>query len=186
MKTKSLVALTAALMLTCAPAAFAAETVNIAIVNFQKIIRDSNAAKSVREQVESKQKAYQNELTKKGEELRKEEQELSKQRSVLSKDAFEKKAAEFRKKTTTVQKEAQGKKAALDGGIESAISEIQKATAEVIADIAKEKNITVALPSTQVLYSDSKLDITDAVMEALNKKLAKLDVKFEEAKPEKK
>lgn len=182
MNTKTLYALTAALMVGMAPAAFAADTLNVATVNIQKIMRESTAAKSVREQLESKQKSYQSELSKKDEELRKEEQALSKQRSVLSKEAFEKKAAEFRKKATTVQKEVQSKKAALDGGFEQALGDIQKATVDVITDIAKEKGITLAVPNTQVLYADSKLDITDDVLEALNKKLPKLNVKFEEAK----
>jgi MazG family protein len=78
-------------------------------------MRDSTAAKSIRTQLESKQKAYQAEISKKEEEMQKEEQSLSSQRETLSKEAFEKKVDAFRTKATTMQKDVQGKKATLEG-----------------------------------------------------------------------
>lgn len=154
----------------------------IAVVNIQAIMKDSTAAKSVREQLQSKQKAYQAEITKKEEELKAEDQELAKQRSVLSKEAFEKKAEAFRKKATDMQKEVQSKKAMLDSGFENALGEIQQTTTGIIAELAKEKGFIIAIPTSQILYADTATDISDQVLEQLNKKLPKLTVKFEAAK----
>jgi outer membrane protein len=180
MKRSSLYALLAASALSFAAPAFAEDAKQqIAVVNIQQIMRESTAAKSVREQLESKQKAFQSDISKKEEALQKEDQELAKQRSVLSKDAFEEKARAFRTKATDVQKEVQSKKAMLDNAFEHSLNDIQKAMNEIIAGIAKDKGFIVALPTSQVLYADSKLDISDAVLEQLNKKLAKVDVKFE-------
>ncbi len=179
----SIAAFSAALLASSAMAADAPATAPVvAVVNIQQVMRDATAAKSVREQLESKQKSYQSELSKKDESLRKEEEELKKQRSVLSKEAFEKKAAEFRKKATDVQKEVQSKKASLDGAFDRSLAEIQKAVSEIIAGMAKEKGFQVAVPSAQTLYFDSKLDISGDVLNELNKKLTKVDVKFEESK----
>ena len=188
MKLSSLYAIVASAVIAYSPAAMAADAPanTIAIVNIQQIMHESTAAKSVRDALESKQKSYQTELSKKDDELRKEEQALSKQKGVLSKDAFEKKANDFRKKATDIQKEVQSKKAALDGGFERALAEIQKVVTDIIADMAKEKGFVVALPTSQVLYFDNKLDITNDVLAALNKKLTKLDVKFEEPKDDSK
>ncbi len=151
----------------------------IAIVNIQQVMREATAAKSVREQLENKQKSYQTEIAKKEEALQKEDQDLNKKRSVLSKAAFDEKAAAFRKKATDVQKEVQSKKATLDGGFEHALNDIQKVVTDVIADLAKEKGFSVAVPTSQILYGDPKLDISDEVLKRLNQKLPKLDVKFE-------
>ncbi|MBY0406090.1 MAG: OmpH family outer membrane protein, partial [Rickettsiales bacterium] len=158
----------------------------IAIVNIQQVMRDSTAAQSVREQLESKQKTFQSEISKKEESLQKEDQELGKKRSVLSKQAFEEKARAFRTKATEVQKEVQAKKATLDAAFERALSDIQKVVTEVIADLAKEKNFQVAIPTSQILYGDTKLDVSAEVLKRLNEKMPKLDVKFDEVKTEEK
>jgi Skp family chaperone for outer membrane proteins len=103
MKSNLLFALLAASCLQLSTPAFAedAKPVKIAAINIQQIMNDSTAAKSVREQLENKQKTFQAEITKKEESLQKEDQELAKQKSVLAKDAFEKKALEFRKESTS-------------------------------------------------------------------------------------
>ena len=177
-------ALLAAGFLAAAPAMAADEGSLIATVNIQQVMRDSHAAKSVREQLESKQKSFQSEISKKEEQLQKEDQELGKQRGVLSKEAFEEKARAFRTKATEVQKEVQSKKAMLDNAFERSLADIQKVVTDIIADLSKEKGFVVALPTSQILYADNKLDISEEVLKRLNKQLPKVDVKF--SAPEKK
>ena len=169
----------AAAMLTFSPAAMAADGNFVAVVNIQQVMRDSTAAQNVREQLESKQKSFQSEISKKEEELQKEDKELGKKRSVLSKSAFEEKAGAFRKKATEVQKEVQSKKALLDNAFEHALADIQKVVTEIIVDLAKEKGFSMAIPTSQILYADPKLDISSEVLTRLNQKLPKLDVKFD-------
>lgn len=178
--TKRIYILAAALVMAYSPTVLAEDAKPaIAVVNIQQVMKDSTAAKSVREQLESKQKSFQADITKKEESLKKEDQELAKQKNVLSKDAFEEKARAFRNKATEVQKEVQSKKALLDNAFERALSDIQKATTDIISDLSKEKGFVVALPTSQILYGDTKLDISEEVLTRLNKKLPKLDVKFE-------
>ena len=151
---------------------------DIAVVNIQQVMKDSTAAKSVREQLEAKQKAFQSEITKKEESLQNEDKELAKQQKVLSKEAFAEKAKAFRAKATEVQKEVQSKKALLDAAFERSLGDIQKSVNEVIAELAKEKGFKLAVPTSQILYSDSDMDISADVLKRLNKKLPKVDVKF--------
>jgi outer membrane protein len=179
MKPFSLYALVAVAALSLATPAEADDKAMIAVVNIQQIMKDSSAAKSASDQLEKKQKSFQAELTKKDEALQKEDKELGKQRGVLSKEAFEEKTAAFRKKVTDVQKEVQSKKATLDNAYARALNDIQKAVTEIIADMAKEKGFIIAIPTSQILYTDDKLDISKDVLERLNKKLPKLDIKFE-------
>jgi outer membrane protein len=158
----------------------------IAVVNIQYVMKESTAAKTVREQLESKQKGFQADITKKEEALQKEDKELGKQKSVLSKDAFEEKARAFRTKATDMQKDVQSKKALLDSAFEHSLNDIQKVVTEIISDISKEKGFVIAVPTSQILFADTKLDISSDVLERLNKKLPKLDVKFEAPSADKK
>lgn len=183
MKRSLLAALVISTSLCLSAPSFAQATKpTIAVVNIQAVMKDSTAAKSIREQLESKQKAFQAEITKKEEALQKEDQELAKQKSVLSKEAFEEKARAFRARATDVQKEVQSKKALLDSAFERSLNDIQKGVNDIIAAMAKEKGFTVALPTSQILYSDSSLDISKDVLEQLNKKLPKVDVSFDAKK----
>src|ERR1044072_8535991 len=135
----------------------------IAVVNVQQIMNESPAAKSVHDQLDSKSKNFQNEITKKQDQLQKEYQELGKQQNVLSKSAFQEKVGAFRKKVTEAQKEMQSKKALLDNASARAGAEIQKAVNEVISDLAKEKGFVAAIPTSELLYADPKLDVTGEV-----------------------
>ena len=186
MKRSMLFTACAAAMLAFSAPAMAADAtptamVNIAVVNIQQVMRDSTAAQNVREQLEAKQKTFQADISKKEETLQKEDKELSKKRSVLSKEAFEEKARAFRSKATEVQKEVQSKKAVLDAAFERALAEIQKSVTEVIGEMSKEKGFIMAVPTSQILYADEKLDISAEVLKRLNQKMPKLDVKFDAA-----
>jgi len=178
MKRTTLLALVAAMGFAM-PAMAQDAKQQIAVVNIQGIMKDSTAATSVREQLESKQKAFQAEITKKEEALQKEDQELAKQQSVLSKEAFAEKRKSFVTKATEVQKEVQAKKALLDTAFERSLNDIQKAVNDIITDLAKEKGFILAVPTSQILYADEKLDVSKDVLDRLNKKLPKVDVKFD-------
>lgn len=166
-----------------APAAFAADAPAIAVVNVQKVMGESTAVKTLREQLENKYKSYQSEINKKKEPLQKEGQELVKKQGVLSKDAYKDKAKALDKKMTEVQQEAESKKAILNNASAKSSQEVQKAVAAIVNDIAKEKGLMLVVstetPTSQVLYADAKIDISDEVVKRLNDKLPKIDVKFE-------
>lgn len=172
---------TLAATLAFAPMAYAQGT-TVATVNIQQVMGNSKAGKSVHDQLEKKQKDFQAEIAKKEEQLQKEDQELAKQQGVLAKAAFEEKVRAFRSKATDVQKEVQSKKALLDGAFERALAEIQKAVNEVIVDLAKEKGFAVAIPTSQILYGDPKLDVSEEVLKRLDDKLPKVEVKFDAPK----
>ncbi len=178
MKLKSLVFTTVMTgAMAFAAASYAADT--IAYVNIQEIMRDSTAAKSVKDQLENKQKSFQSEMAKKEEELQKEDQSLGKQRSVLAPEAFEKKVKEFKAKATAAQKDAQAKRDELYKASSSSLNEIQKAVFEIVSKMSKDKGYSAVLPASELLYADPKLDITKDVLTKLNGALPKVTVKFE-------
>lgn len=173
MKLKSVVF---ALMLAVPMAASAQSAGKIATVNFQKVMKDSLAAQSIREQVEKKRGSFKDEINKQEEKLRAEQQELVKQRNVLAPDAFEKKKKEFEGKVANLQKTAKSKAMQLEGVTGKASEELQKTLHGIVEDMAKERGFEVVVPTSQLLYASPSLDITEEVLKRLNDKLPKVSV----------
>ncbi|AIL64831.1 Outer membrane protein [Rickettsiales bacterium Ac37b] len=148
------------------------------VVDIQKIINESLAAKTIREQLEKKNSEYQSQINKKEEELNKKSQELSKQQATLTKEAFDTKVRDFNNQVAEVQRETQVKKNALDQAYVTALGEMQKVLDEVIGKFAEEKHFCIALPTAQTLFYKKDLDITDVVLKALNDRLKKVEVKI--------
>lgn len=155
-----------------------AEGSKTAIVNIQKIMKESKAAQAARDQLKAKQQQFQDEISRKEKELQAQDQELAKQRNVLAKEAFEQQVKDFRKKATDAQKDVQDKRMNLTKAFDGALAEIQGNVQQILADLAKEKGFEVAIPSSQVLYYGQGLDISDEVLDRLNKKLPTMTVKF--------
>ncbi|MFN7038263.1 MAG: OmpH family outer membrane protein [Alphaproteobacteria bacterium] len=153
---------------------------SIAIVDMQQIITGSNAAKALRDAAEKKSFDYEKEAKKLEEELNKNNQELSKQRSVLSEEAYAEKVREFENKIVEAQRNTQMKKIQLAQGFENALGEISQVVSEIVDNIAKEKQFTLVIPSTGLLYAKPNLDITNDVLSKLNSKLSKVELKLEQ------
>lgn len=165
-------------VLAAATPAHAAALEGVGVVNIPKIMRESKAANSVREQLKNKQKAFQSELDAKEKTLQQEDQELAKQRSNLSQEAFGQKVEAFRQKALGVRQEIQQKRAQLDKGFEGALTKIQDTTLAIVKEVANEKSLKLVVSSSTVLYSDSAMDITPEVLNRLNSKLPNVSVSF--------
>lgn len=173
----SLLALCLVALVAVTPA-HAATIEGVGVVNIPKIMRESKAANSVREQLKNKQKAFQSELDAKEKALQQEDQTLAKQRTNLSQEAFGQKVEAFRQKALGVRQEIQQKRAQLDKGFEGALTKIQDTTLAIVKEVANEKGLKLVVSSSTVLYSDSAMDITPEVLNRLNSKLPNVSVSF--------
>lgn len=170
-------ALVTVLLAASAASPALAET-TIAVVNTQKIMQESKAAQSVRSQLQSKQKAFQAELDAKEKQLLAEDQALVKQRSTMEQAAFEQKVKDFRSKAAVAQREVQTKRLQVDKALESALKDIQNTVIGIVKEVAAEKKVNAVVSSAAVLYAEPSLDITNEVLDRLNKKLPDVSVKF--------
>lgn len=178
MKITKLYMLMAILSIVLSPADVTAE--EIAIIDIQKIITESLAAKSIATQIEKKRDEFQAEVEKEEEKLHSDDQSLSEQRSVLSKEVFEQKAKEFRSKVVEAQRMVQSRRAQLDKAHVKALEKVRKHTLDIVDGLSGKKNFKVVLPKAQVFYSKNELDISDEILKKLNEKLPKVEVVIEE------
>lgn len=163
---------------TAAPTAAPAEVEPpmIIVVDFQGIVRDSAAAKSVQTQIDAVRASYQEEFVDIEEELRAAEAELANARSTLSDEDFVQRRRRFEQRVTDAQRTAQMRRAALDRAFESAMDEVRSTLLEVIAEIAREEGANLVLSRSQVVLADRELDVTGTARGRLDERLPKVTV----------
>ena len=153
----------------------------VGIIDYQKILRDAKAASSIRQQVEARRKAYQDEITGQEQRLREQDQALAKQRTVLSPEAFATKRREFEKEVAEVQRRVQERRRQLDEVTAVALNEVREAIIQVVSQLAEVKGFNLVVPSSTVLVFSPRIDVTSDVLMALDQRLP--DVKVAEAAP---
>lgn len=152
----------------------AAFATTIAVVDIQKIMQEAKAAKHVKNEIQKKRDGYQASIKKQEDELRAAEKKLVEQRSLLSPEAFQEKKEEFKKKLLKVQRDVQNKRADLDKVLKDSLGEIRGKVISIIDNLSKAKGFDMAIPRSQILHADNSLDITNDVLDKLNKELPKV------------
>lgn len=152
---------------------------NIAILDLEKIIKESKAMKDIQGKVNKKQDEYQKEVSKKQHDLESEQKTIEGKKTILSKDGFEKEVQKFEKKVDDLKTYVDRKQNSLKKASMESMSKVNEIIKEIIADIAKDKNYEVIIPASQTVFFNEALDISEEVLKKLDKKITKVDVKFE-------
>lgn len=148
----------------------------VAVVNYQRLLREAKAARQIREEIEARRRRYQEEIKKKEQELLEKEREITRQRSLLSPEAFAKKRREFEREAAAVQRQVQERRRQLDAASASAYAEVRNAIIEVVGELAEERGFNLVLPSTAVLLFSPRLDLTEEVLAGINARLPRVEV----------
>jgi Skp family chaperone for outer membrane proteins len=150
-----------------------------AVIDYQRILRDAAAARSIRDQIEIRRKAYQEEISKEEQRLHEADKEFAKQRSLLTAEAFTEKRREFEQEVAEVQRLVQERRRELDNVAAVALNQVKEALIEVVTSIADERGFNLVLPSSEVLFFARRIDLTEEVLAKLNSRLP--DVRVSEA-----
>jgi outer membrane protein len=147
-----------------------------AVIDYQRVLREAKAAKSIREQIEARRKLYQDQIAKEEQKLNDADKELAKQRAVLSAEAFNGKRQEFQKKVGTVQRMVQERRRTLDQVSSSALNQVRNAMIQIVSDLSEERGFNLVLPSSAVLLFSPQIDLTEEVIKRLDGKLPSVKV----------
>ncbi|MCG5240782.1 OmpH family outer membrane protein [Azospirillum doebereinerae] len=143
----------------------------IAVIDVQKIMQDSVASKGISKSFETLRETYQKEISTLEDKLRKGEDELRKQQTVLAPEALANKRRDFEKQVAEVQKTVQSRKRVLETSLNEAMAVVHKTMVEVVADISRERGANLVLARQQFVLVDTQLDVTETVLDRVNKKL---------------
>ncbi len=146
----------------------------LAIIDVQKVRRNSTAVKALSRRIAKQKEQHQDELREQERSLRKADQELSRQRSILSPEAYAKKRGELERRVATLQREAQNRKRGLDKNFAQGMSKVQAELNKVAAEIAEERGLDLILSKTTVVLVKPKFELTEEAVRRLNARLPEL------------
>lgn len=181
MRTIGLLGLMAMCVALAMPAARAETPVKlpspvIAIVDVQRILQESLAAKSVQKQLEAQRSKFQTEIEGEENGLRQAEQSLSKQRDQLAAQTYADREQQLRQRFSTVETHVQSRRKVLDQSFADSMNAVRGALLDVVDKVAREHGANIVIVKQQALWTDQPLDITDEVLKRLDQKMPKIDV----------
>lgn len=154
----------------------------IAVVNVQRIIRESAAMQSIQPQKDKLLKGFQKEVKRQKAELNKANQELVSQRAILAPEAYDDKRQELQRKASAAQRSLQARKRVLGQAIGKSIEKIHIVLRQVTIEIAEERNISLVLTKPAVFILAKRHNVTDLALERLNKRLPSVNITVTEKK----
>ena len=155
----------------------------IAVVRMDAIQSDANALQDLRKQKENYENRLRSELEKQQKALEKEKAEIEKSQDVLSRDALQRRVVEYQGKVTKLQRDLTERAQSIDASFQRALAKIQENHLDpIISAIINKKNLSLVIDGrfARTGTGVANLDITDDVINSLNKKVS--SVKMETPK----
>lgn len=152
---------------------------NIAVLDVEKIVKESVAMVDIQKKVTKKQEEYQKEVNTKQKELEAEQKKLEGKKTVLAADAFEKEMKKFEGKVDQLKELVDKKQNSLKKASVDAMGKVNDDIKTIIAELSKEKSLDLIVPAGQTLFYKDEMDVSAEILKRLNKKVTKVNVKFE-------
>ena len=148
----------------------------VAVIDYQRVMQDASAARSIREQFETRRGQFQEEIAAEEQRLHEADKELARQRSELTPEVFAQRRRGFETDVAEVQRLVQQRRRQLDRASAEALDRVKQALIEVVTDMAEEHGFNLVLPASEVLFFSRRLDLTEEVMARLDEALPTVEL----------
>lgn len=150
----------------------------VAVIDFQRIARESKAGEAVRNQVGLQHTAFQSEIKQLQADLEVDRADIRQKQEKLSKEEFEELGKRYQGKAEKLQKMVQQRKQQLDQMYVDGMRKVEVELVDVVRKIASERGINLILNAAKgqgiVLYADQSTVITDEARARLDQRLPSL------------
>ncbi len=160
-----------------APSISHAQETRIAVVDVQKLLSESKAAKDIQEQMNKEREKSQAEFSKYERELKEAEQQLVAERNSLTPEEFTHRREAFEQKLLDTRKLVQKRKRDLEEGFNQALAKLREEIIKDSTEVAKSEKYNLVLSKQYVVVLDGQADITSKVLALLDKNMPKLSMK---------
>lgn len=148
--------------------ALAADVAKIGVVNFQKILENSNSGKAAQAELKTAKERMEKDLKSKGAEIEDLRKRLENESMVMSKEMREEKGREVRIKMNDFKSLQKQYSTDLQQIERRLMKEMQETVAKVVEEIGKEEGYLLIISNLGVLYAPNSIDITDKIISKLN------------------
>ncbi len=153
---------------------FAEETY---FIDMQKLLNQSKAGKEAQDFLKKKIITGDKKFKEEAELLKKEEIDLITKKKTLPTDEYKKALNQLREKNVKFQRKRANFATAIATQRAEARNSLLKALDPILIKYMSENNIQIVIYKKYVAMANSKLDLTDKILEILNKELKSLDLK---------
>lgn len=152
----------------------------VAVIDFQHIVKESAAGKSVRNQVDVRQAAFQAEIKPLQQELESIRAELGNRMPGIAEAEYATKRKAIRERVNELQRIIQERKRELDDMFNNGMRQVDLALVEVLKELAEERGINLILNAGRgrglVLFAENQIVITDEALQRLDARLPKVEL----------
>lgn len=170
---KKLAIYTSFILLILNKIVFASE---VYFIDFSMVLNQSKAGAEAQTKLKKKFEAENKKFTDQEKSLRDLEAELIQQKKILSNEDYLKKLEDLRKKVSNLQKDKQDSLNAIAKSRNDARQELLKAVNPILKRYMTENNIRVIIDKESVILGDTNLEITNKIIEILNKELTSIKI----------
>ncbi len=160
------------LLLLFALPAFAQNVGTIAVVDGEKVLRDSEPGKKLFAEVKALRDKKQQEIEQRQGSIQSMQDKLTKEKDILSPDAQEKRKAEIQKALTEAKRFREDSEQEIQGKLDTAMGSMQDKLIPMIQKLGQEKGYSIIVGKQFTIWHDPKYDITEEVIKRFNESQA--------------
>lgn len=152
----------------------------VAVIDFQYVVKESAAGKSVRSQIDARQQQVQAEIKPIQQELESVRAEFGGREAGAADAEYAAKRKAIRDRVNELQGIIQERKRELDAMFNSGMHEVDLALVAVLKELAEERGINLILNAGRgrglVLFAENQIVITDEALRRLDARLPKVEL----------
>jgi Skp family chaperone for outer membrane proteins len=146
--------------------------IRLGIVDLDEISRKALMSIDMAKQISARRKAFRQEITSMEDKLRKEGEDLQQKKLILAPESFQKATAEYRRKVVEGRRRSQQLTQDLLKLRAVADRELEKEKGKALLQISQQYQFTLIFDRRAVLLRDDRLDLTNLMIEVINKNKA--------------
>ncbi len=154
-----------------------------AVIDMKAVLSKSSAFSTLQKEIQTLEKNYKEEIRSEEEMLKKEQENLGAQKAVLSQDEFKEKEDIFKQKVNKIQSKVEKIRRDLETTMAKGMQIIQQEAIKHMKEISLKEGYLLVFDANSTVISADKINISQLVVDKLNKSLPKISV---EKKKEKK
>ena len=154
-----------------------------AVIDMKVVLAKSSAFTTLQKEIQKLEKNYKDEIQKEEDKLKQEQEQLVAQKSVLSIEEFKEKEDAFKQKVNKIQGKVEKIRRELESTMAKGMQVIQQEAVKHMKEIARKEGYLLVFDANTTVISADKINISNIVVDMLNKSLPKITV---EKKKEKK
>ncbi len=142
---------------------------SVGVVDLQEVFASPDAAPKIQNSLEKRFSSQRDQLQKLLNDLQDQQKSYQKSKSTLSKAALAKREEKFKKAQTKFQQEQNQYQQAFSAAQSKAMTRLLARIKDAARKVAKKDHLKMVLVKNTVLYAEDTKDVTDEVVDTINK-----------------